>query len=161
MVFNPKEDERRFAIIRIQQQEKKAREMAILHNLPYIDLTITPIDLDALALVPQEEAEKGLFVPFQKIEKKVLFATVDPQNLLLKEAIKKLENKNFVCQVFVCSQRSLDRAFKEYEKVPKPSKEVVGKIKIKNENIESIQKKIKSIADLKKELAIATHQNSV
>lgn len=160
MVFNPKEDERRFAIIRIQQQEKKAREMAILHNLPYIDLTITPIDLDALALVPQEEAEKGLFVPFQKIEKKVLFATVDPQNLLLKEAIKKLENKNFVCQVFVCSQRSLDRAFKEYEKVPKPSKEVVGKIKIKNENIESIQKKIKSIADLKKELAIATHQNS-
>jgi len=54
----------------------------------------------------------------------------------------------------------LDRAFKEYEKVPKPSKEVVGKIKIKNENIESIQKKIKSIADLKKELAIATHQNS-
>lgn len=152
MVFNPKESERRLAIIRIQQQEKKAREMAILHNLPYIDLTVTPIDLDALALVPKEKAEKGLFVPFQKIEKRILFATVDPQNPLLKETTEKFKNKGFIVEILICSKRSLERALKEYSKVPASSKEVVGKIKIKNERIGLIEKEIKNIADLKSRL---------
>ncbi|HOK35385.1 MAG TPA: GspE/PulE family protein, partial [Candidatus Pacearchaeota archaeon] len=156
--FKKEKAEEELERIYSKQQEKRAKELAQSLNIPYIDLVVNPIELDALALVPEAKARGGLFVPFQKVEKRVAIATFDPKNDLLNETIKELEKKGFKVQLFICSQRSLKRAFEEYKKAPSVLKSIVGKIELSSQHLEEIERKIKSIPDLKEELKNVSHQ---
>lgn len=155
---DPSKSERELERIHSEEQEKRAKKLARSLNLPYIDLLATPIEIDALLLVPEAKARVGLFVPFQKIEKKVGIATSDPQNEMLIEIVKELEKQGFEVELFICSQRSLKRGFEEYKKVPSALKSIVGKIELSTQHLEEIQQKIKTIADVEEELKNASSQ---
>ena len=147
-----KRGERKVFIIHRQQEEKKAKEAAKDKNLPYINLVATPIEIDALALLPVERAKEGLFAPFQKIGKKIAIAVIDPQNKKLLEVLEEFKKKRLEIELFICSKTSLERAFEDYKRVPSSQKEIVGKIDIAGEEFQGIRKEIRNIFALREKL---------
>ncbi len=150
--FSKKEKERESALyfLKREEEEKLARRKAKVFGLPYINLIVTPISIDALSLVDEKRSRQGEFVPFYLLEKNLKIACLNPQNPVLKETISLLKKKGYKIQLFLCSKTSLLRAWKEYEKVPKDVGKVIGKIIIKKEEVEEIE----SLDDFKEKIEI-------
>lgn len=155
MVILPKKERERrerLTIIRRQQEENRAKVLAQNQNLPYINLIITPIEIDALATVPEGKARVGLFTPFRRIGQRIAVAAFNPKNDLFLKTVEELKNRGFEVEVFICSKTSLLRAIAEYKKVPLPRRIIVGKIEISSRNLEEIYREIKILSDIKKKL---------
>lgn len=155
MVIVPKrerERRERLTIIRRQQEENRAKVLAQNQNLPYINLIISPIEIDALATVPEGKSRAGLFAPFRKIGQRIAIAAFNPKNDLFLKTVEELKSRGFEVEVFICSKTSLLRSFEEYKKVPRPRRIIVGKIEISSENLEEIYREIKTLSDLKEKL---------
>ena len=60
--------------LRQKEAEDLARMLAEKHGLPYADLSRMTIDLDALKLVPEDEARAAKMAIFQKVAKKLQIA---------------------------------------------------------------------------------------
>lgn len=150
--FSKKEKERESSLyfLKREEEEKLARKRAKVLGLPYINLIVTPISIDALSLVDEEKARQGKFAPFYLLEKNLKIACLNPQNPVLKETLSLLKKKGYKTQLFLCSKTSLLRAWKEYEKVPKDVEKVIGKIVIKKEEV----KEIESLDEFKEKIEI-------
>lgn len=73
-------------------EEKLVQAKAQLYNIPYVDLTVAPIDPNALAVLPSEVAERFRVFPvnYDKKEKSLGLAMADPLDL---SAIEFIEQK--------------------------------------------------------------------
>lgn len=149
-----KEKERKTVmnIILRAQEEKRAQILAQKLNLPYINLLKVPIEIDALSKVKEEKARTGLFLPFEIKENVVGIATLNPDDEILKETLKKLENLGYKPKIFICSLSSLKRGFEEYKKVRKLQKKITEEIEISSENIEEIKKSLSKVEEIKEKL---------
>ncbi|MFH0987703.1 MAG: ATPase, T2SS/T4P/T4SS family [Patescibacteria group bacterium] len=147
-----KESKEALSVLHRQQEEARTRELAIKYDLPYINLVVSPIDLDALSLVTEGKARVGLFVTFQKKGEKIAMATTNPEEKLLVESIDDFKKKGFIVELFVCSMTSLSKTFEEYRKVPLPTKEIVGKIEISHQFLQKIKGEINTIEELRVKL---------
>ena len=135
-----------------QQEESRAKELAQNYNLPYINLITSPIDLDALALIPEGKARVGMFVSFQRKGAKIAIATLNPKDSLVLETLENFKKRDFKVDVFICSKTSLSRALEEYKKIPPPRKEIVGRIEISTQYVEEFKEKINTIEELRERL---------
>lgn len=133
---------------RHEAEENDAKRRAQNQTLPYLDLisSKTPTELQAMILVPEEEAKKALLVPLQIVGKKLLLAVFDPQKADAKEIIDKLRKK-FEVSLFVSSLTSLKHAWDYYQYV-QSSKEITGKIEINEENLKNLILTTKTLSDL-------------
>lgn len=149
-----KEKERKTVmnIILRAQEEKRAQILAQKLNLPYINLLKVPIEIDALSKVKEEKARAGLFLPFEIKENVVGIATLNPDDEILRETLKKLENLGYKTKIFICSLSSLKRGFEEYKKVRKLQKKITEEIEISSENIEEIKKSLSKVEEIKEKL---------
>jgi len=59
--FSKKEKERESSLyfLKREEEEKLARKRAKVFGLPYINLIVTPISIDALSLVDEEKSRQG------------------------------------------------------------------------------------------------------
>ena len=147
-----KESKGTLTFLRRQQEESRAKELAQKYNLPYINLITSPIDLDALALIPEGKARVGLFVSFQRKGERIAVAALDPKDNLVLETLENFKKRDFKVDVFICSRTSLLRALGEYKKIPLPRKEIVGRIEISTQYLEEFKEKINTIEELRQRL---------
>jgi len=138
--------------LRRQQEESRAKELAQKYGYPYINLIVSPIDLNALALIPEGKARAGFFVSFQKKGERIAIAALNPKENLLLETLEKFRKKELKIDIFVCSRTSLLRAFKEYKKIPAPRTRIVGRIEISVQYLQKIKETINTIDDSKQKL---------
>ncbi len=140
----PEEEiESKMPLILRAQEEKRAQIKAASFNLPYVNLLMVPIEVDALSKVPEPKARAGLFIPFEMKIRKIAIAAFDPQNDILNQVIQDLKSKDYEVELFVCSVSSLKRGFREYQRVRGLQKEVTKEIEISAEEIGEIKKEIK------------------
>jgi len=90
-----KESKGTLTFLRRQQEESRAKELAQKYNLPYINLITSPIDLDALALIPEGKARVGLFVSFQRKGERIAVAALDPKDNLVLETLENFKKRDF------------------------------------------------------------------
>lgn len=162
VIFHKKEKERKRKVLSYirEQEETRTKMKAAGLNLPYINISMSPIELDALLLTSWQEAQKGSFVPFQKKGKRIGMAIVDPKNKECLKAIHQLKDKGFSIKIFLCSESSLSSGLKTYKKIRPFRREIIGKIKISTSHLEEIQSRVKNIIDLKKELEDTKNRES-
>lgn len=112
-----------------QLEEVNAEEQAKLAGLPYIDLHLSPADLNAISLFTEDEAEQAEGLPFSKDHTTIRIATTNPDNALLKQKVAELE-QHFTVKVYIASRTGLRYALNFFKHVVTPPTHVSEEVRL-------------------------------
>lgn len=116
--------------LRRVDEERRAKSLAQKQNLPYLDLTMIPINIEALATIPEEKAKKAGGAILQKIANKLQMAVLDSTNPETTALIEELKSQNFSVSFFIVSHHSMAKAITAYKLVPAAKEEITGRVKV-------------------------------
>lgn len=148
-----KEQRVRIEKIRRKEEEARAKFLASKSNLPYINLLVIPVDIEAIKLIPEEKARKAEIAAIQKQGKKLKVALKDIQNPNAQEIINELKSQDYEITFFIVSKNSLERAWSLYREIPKAAKEITGEVKVSDQKLKQFQEEIKDIKKLKQKIS--------
>lgn len=146
--FDEDKQNKRVALLRKQEEEHLAQTMAARFGLPYLDLTVVPIDIDALRYVSELEAREASLAVFNVVDKKVDVAVLSPENTDAQTIIKRLQEKGNIVQVFMVSHTSLEKVWSRYKDLSFSFETKGGALDISNEQITDFLSSVHTIADV-------------
>ncbi len=132
-----------------EAEERDAQRRAIKANLSYVNLITAPINIEALALISKETAEKAKVAAVEIKKQKVALAVFDPNSLQLKEVVKNLELKGYQPSIFVVSLSGLKHAWNFYKFVVGKAEQITGKVKIEEKRLVQLESTITSLESIK------------
>ncbi len=155
--------------MRREAEERDAYRTAQKLGIGYIDLKTVPVSIDALKLIPEEDARKAGAAALEVSAQGgslpaggrgasggkrnvVAVATYAPQSPELEAVIKKLKSSGYDARIFVASRSAVEKIFESYSFVPKESKEITGKVEISPERIAELAKELKTLRSVQEEI---------
>ena len=150
--LNKTDTDEKVDLLRQKEAEELAQVLATRHQLPYIDLSRTLINTDALRLVPETEARAANLAAFRVSGKNLSVATNSPARDETLGLIEDLKRKNFTVTVHLVSTESLENAWDKYQEISKSEKSQAGQIEISSDNITEFTQKFKNLDDIKQAL---------
>ena len=112
-----KELQAKLGVMATEQQERMARYRAEQMKLPYISLSIFPINVDILEIVPKSEAANANAVLFYKQGNDIRVGAVNPHAEEVAGVLDRLQTRfGHKPQLYVISHRSLQAALSRYRK---------------------------------------------
>lgn len=117
---NPTELTRALDDQKRQIEESQAKHTAGIYHLPYLNMQNFPLDLNSLALLPEEQAVAAESVPFFKEGRELKIATINPKNQLLAQIQKELSEK-YKITLYLVSKSSFNSTLSFYKKVVIPT----------------------------------------
>lgn len=156
MLTSNEKDREKLDDMREREEEDLAKILAPKYKLPYLDLSRMTIDIDALKIVPEENARLAKLAVFQKAGQKLQVAIQSPNLDASRYIIKELEEKGFKTSLFMVSENSLHRAWKRYSEVQDYIEISKGIIDVSSEKLGEFMEQAKTIEDLKKMFILAT-----
>ncbi|NOY35542.1 MAG: type II/IV secretion system protein [bacterium] len=154
--FTDEKQQKRVEEMREREAEELSQILAQKYKLPYLDLSRVTIDLDALKLVPEEDAREAKLAVFQKSGKRLQVAILSPNPDPTKKIIKELEEKGFKTTLYMVSETSLERVWKRYSEVPDFVEISRGIIDVSPEKLEEFMGEAKNLDGLRSILSEAT-----
>lgn len=143
------------------EKEKQAAHLAAQHNLPYIAFKGFPVSPEAIALLPQEQAQKLQAVCFFSSGNDFRIGAVNPALPELKEAVFQIEERTHgKGTLYGISQESFEHAFALYDKLPKFRPMVKG-VAISQDDLKKFGEEFQSFSDLQERLKGVTVSDMV
>ncbi len=152
--------EAKIKLLHREAEEQKAKNLANELGFPYLDLRISTINDEALALSTEMESKKAQAAAIEQKQKELFVAVLDPR---LKETIEFLHNleiKGFIPKPNIVSKSSIQRAWDRFQYVRPEKKDISRKAEISSEELQQIQGGINTIEDLKQKLEQPNIQTS-
>ncbi|MFA6304520.1 MAG: GspE/PulE family protein [Patescibacteria group bacterium] len=119
--------EDKMAEMEIKNLEQVAEAKANGLGIAYIDLKGFPISPEAIALIPQDQAEALSVICFFYSGTELRLGSLNPLNPQIKIVAQELSEKyHSHMEVYLISQNSFDLAVKIYDKLPKIRKNIKG-----------------------------------
>ncbi|MDD5430977.1 MAG: GspE/PulE family protein [Candidatus Pacebacteria bacterium] len=134
---------------RKEAEEREAERQANLIGFPYLNLETSPVETDAIALIPEPKAREIKSAVIELKGDRAVFVTMNPKDPKVQAQIKELELKNFKLKIFVVSQTSLNRAWDFYKYTVKATPALTGKLDINKERIEEQIKRLNTLEKTK------------
>src|SRR3989344_1508669 len=156
--FNEEKQKAKLEELREQEEEGLAQMLSKKYGLPYIDLSTSPINIDAIRVVKESEARDGKIAPFNIINKKVSIALISPNNDKTIALIEELKDKGYIPSLFMASKQSLEKVWDRYKDLSYSMETKGGALDIANEEIQDLIKKVQSSADIKKSIETVLNQ---
>ncbi len=128
-----------------KEEEELVQILSGKYGLEYINLLGTPINTDALRLIPEESARVGQIVAYALINKKVKVAARNPQDEKTKTVLVDLVTKGYQPELYITSTQSLEKAWKMYKDLSFAYESKAGSLEISTEEITAIIDKAKSL----------------
>lgn len=150
--FDTDAENAKLAHLRDQEEEDLARVLSEKYGLTYTDLSIVPVNVDALRLIPEKEAREAEVVAFDKTGKHVSVAFRNPNDPTLAQILHALETQGFILTRFLVSKKSLERGFARYSELSFASESKAGVFDIRSEELASMRASLTSIQALKASL---------
>lgn len=116
--------------IRRAGEEREAKRRAERLKLTYADLGKTPISIEAVALLSEEEAKAAQGVGIQLSNKDLAVVFYDPTTDGAKKATAYLEGKGYKVKPFVVSLSAVNQAMSFYKFITKEKQTITGGINI-------------------------------
>lgn len=151
MKFQEEKQKEFLAKVRREEEEARAKFLAEKLGFPYINLSFSPIEQDALVLISKEESEAAKTAIINREGKLLQLVTVNPDSKEIQSLIANLEKKGFTAKIFVVSENSLKKALSQYQSI-KETNEITGMVEISGETLAQLQKKITNIKSLQETL---------
>jgi type II secretory ATPase GspE/PulE/Tfp pilus assembly ATPase PilB-like protein len=142
----------RVAKLRREGEERSAQRLAEKLNLPYADLSKMPVSLDAVRIVPEEDARNGKAAVIEVKSNDVALVAVNPELPATKKVIRDLEERKYAVKLFVVSPSSLQAAFHFYKFIKPQSEDITGKVMISKNRLEELKARLTTLEAIKKEL---------
>lgn len=139
--------------IQLQEIEEKTKSLAQSLKLPYLNLTLLPVDIDALFLVDEEEARRANIAVISKNGNNLKVSVLDPGNAETKNSIEALKQRGFLPELYLVSLTSLERAFADYNKKIKKEIAKTGIVKVGEMDLSTFEKEIQTLSDLKNKIS--------
>lgn len=146
--FDEDKQDKRILMLRKQEEEHLAQTMAAKFGLPYLDLTVVPVDIDALRYVSELEAREAQLAVFNVVDKNLDIAVLSPENGQAQEVIKKLQEKGNNVSVFMVSHASLEKVWSHYKDLSFSFETKGGALDISNDQITDFLTSVHTIADV-------------
>ena len=131
------------------EAEDLAKLLSQKYNLPYLDLSRMTIEIDALKILPEEEARGGKLAVFQKVGQRLQVAIESPNPEITQRILRSLQEKGYKINTFMVSEESLARAWKRYSEVPEYEETLRGVIDVSSEKLDEFLKQTSTIEELK------------
>jgi len=142
----------KFEEIEKKNLEKMAEAKAGQMGVSYINLKGFPVSPEAIAIIPQEQAEALKLVCFFYSGSDLRLASLNPQNPQIKQLAAEISEKyHSPVELYLISQNSFDLAMKLYEKVPK-IKKFTGGVEITEADLKKFQVSITSFQELQQQV---------
>ena len=138
-------------VIKRDAEERDTQRRAKTANLPYVDLRKIPISIEAMKILPETDAKAGKLAAIELKVRELALACFDPSTAEAKKVIDQLKQDRYVVKVFIASLSSLEQAWKFYEYVPEPKKEITGKLSISKERLSELMGRFTAFGNLSKE----------
>nr|MBC8295657.1 Flp pilus assembly complex ATPase component TadA [Pelagibacterales bacterium] len=150
--FNTKQIKEKLVKIKREEEEEKAKKTAKKFNLPYVNLTITPIDYENLANIPRKKAEQGNIIAIQRKNRVISLALTNLDDSKTKEIIEELKKKGFECKIFIVSPTSLKRGLGYYDIIEQHGKKrsLRSVFIIQKKELEEFKKSLQTVQELEK-----------
>ena len=148
-LLNDDKNKEQIDSMRKSEAEDLAKLLSQKYNLPYLDLSRMTIDIDALKILPEEEARLGKLAVFQKVGQKLQVAIESPNPETTQKILRNLQEKGYKINTFLVSEQSLSRAWKRYSEVPEYEETQRGVIDVSAEKLDEFLKKTSTIEELK------------
>ncbi|MBI4652874.1 type II/IV secretion system protein [Candidatus Kuenenbacteria bacterium] len=135
-----------------EEIQKKAQEL----NLNYVNLKKFTINLETLALIDQEQAEKLKIICFLKTQKEIKIASVNPLTpdiLRLTAGLKEKYRREIA--TYLMSEESFQFTIKQYDYLPK-IKETKKGVEITEEDLIKFQEEFNNFENFKEKLKFAS-----
>ena len=150
--FNTDAEDQKLAGIREREEEDLARILSEKYGVTYTDLTIVPVNMDALRLLPENQAKEAETVVFDKNGKHISVAVHSPQNPLAIAIMKSLEEQGYLVDTFMTSMKSLDHALSRYADLSLAHGSDAGVFTIEGSELAALETKLSTVTDFKTHL---------
>ncbi|HUC01402.1 MAG TPA: GspE/PulE family protein [Candidatus Paceibacterota bacterium] len=134
-------------------EERAAERLAEKLGLSYVDLSKTPVSLEAVKLLPENEARDAKVACIELRSDKVALAAINPELPATKKAVEELKKKSHEVKVVVVSPSSMEAAWKFYQFVKPEAETITGKVEITKNRIEDLRAKLTTIDAVRNEIA--------
>ncbi|TEU05831.1 MAG: type II/IV secretion system protein [Candidatus Aminicenantes bacterium] len=94
-------------------EEEKTKQLAKRYNVPYIDLSSSPIDRELVQSFPADFLHRSNFIPFEKNENTVKIAIADPSDIATIDAIE--SHLGMEVEVYATIKRAIHEALRKSE----------------------------------------------
>jgi type IV pilus assembly protein PilB len=135
-------------------EERGAERLAQKLGYEYADLSKTPISLEAVKILSEDESRDGKAAVIQvSASKKIAVAVADPSLPASKKILEELAQKKYEVKVVIVSLSSLAAAWRFYRFVKPESEVITGKVVIPKERLAELRTKLTSLDAIHKEFA--------
>ncbi len=150
IVFDDEKQKKMSKELKDLDEENLARALSTKYSIPYADLTITPINVEALRIVDEAKAREALIAPFSVMARKVEMAVAAPNNQKTIDFIAELKQKGYEVDLHIVSMNSLESVWARYKDLSFSFETKAGALDISNEEINEILKNVRTLPDVKK-----------
>ncbi len=150
VTFDERRQDERVQALHGREEEELAATLAAHYNVPYVDLSAHPINIDSLRLIKEADARAAEMAVFNVMDKKIQVAVLSPLNEAAKAVVADFAAKGYVPEVFMVSHQSLRKVWERYKDLSYSFETKSGALDISNDDILGMTSSVKSLADIKK-----------
>lgn len=147
--FDTEAENAKLSAVRAREEEDLVRVLSEKYAIPYTDFSIIPLNMDALRLIPQKEAEGAEAVAFDKNGKHLSLAIVHPGNEALGRVIHDLETQGFQVEKYLISSASLAIAMVRYKDLSLATESKAGVFDIGGDELAAMSKELATLPALR------------
>ncbi|MDQ2932808.1 MAG: GspE/PulE family protein, partial [bacterium] len=145
ITFDEDKQNRKFNDLRHKEEEELVQLLSGKYNIDYVNLLVTPVNSDALRLVPEVLARDSQVATYALINKKVLLAARNPQDEKTTTVVEDLVKKGYNPVLHIASTQSLEKAWKIYKDMSFAYESKAGSLEISSDEITAIINEAKSL----------------
>lgn len=145
--FHEEKEEKILAKLRLKEEEDLAMILSEKYDIPYLDLTTTAINTDALRLIPEHEARASEMAAFKLVGKELYIAVHSPKSEKVDMVVRDLKRRDYKPFLYLVSKRSLRKAWDLYKELSFAKSTPPGVLDLANEEIDGYIKKTKNFEE--------------
>lgn len=148
VIFEEEKQSLHLAKLRRKEEEDTVKMLAEKYRLPYADLSVVPINVDALALVAEKEARDAELAVVQKTGKRLEIGVRSPEGPKTKAALEDLKRRRFTANLFLVSRAGLEKAWAAYRQVARRSGAITGAVDVSPERLAEFRSRVRALTDI-------------
>ncbi|KND50116.1 MAG: competence protein ComGA [Parcubacteria bacterium C7867-008] len=115
--FDTDAENEKLAHLREQEEEDLTRILSEKYGIPYTDLSLIPINADALRVIPEADARSAQAVAFDKNGKHISIALRSVELDAARTLLTELDAQGYIIEQFLISERSLALGLAKYKEL--------------------------------------------
>ncbi len=147
--FDANAEDAKLASIRTKEEEDLTQVLAEKYEIPYINLALIPLNMDALRLISEKDAREAEIIAFDKNGKNLSVALRNPNNDALARVSHDLETEGYVLDKYLISEPSLQRGIDRYQDLSLTTKSEAGIFNIESAELDVLSKELSDLPALR------------